>query len=165
MGHKAKSAVVLYPQHFLEIICPSHKITLKVVERSREASCVSSWPRSGRPAKVGLDLLLYVLIFLMSSTKEMSVNCGLSINRVRIIRNELSAHPHRQHQPNQADMVWMVEICFSRKDMYNRQNTDYWALKNLTGSADVRHQMLFSINVCCEIYNNRLIAQYFTSEC
>ncbi|GBL86758.1 hypothetical protein AVEN_96002-1 [Araneus ventricosus] len=44
--------------------------------------------------------------------------------------------------------------------MFNRQNT-HWALENSTCSADIRHQMRFSINIWCGIFNNRLIGPVF----
>ena len=51
-GRKARSAEMLYRKRFPAGPHPSYKTNLSAVKRLRETFCVTSRPRSGRPAKV-----------------------------------------------------------------------------------------------------------------
>ncbi|GBO11801.1 hypothetical protein AVEN_191954-1 [Araneus ventricosus] len=98
-GRKAKSGARLYCESFPEGPHPTRQSILKVVKRLRETGCVTSRPRVRRPRIVGRkvqpeDVLAYSLAHPQSSTKMITVNCGLSNSRIWTILNELGAHPY-----------------------------------------------------------------------
>ncbi|GBL90494.1 hypothetical protein AVEN_179419-1 [Araneus ventricosus] len=45
--------------------------------------------------------------------------------------------------------------------MFNRQNVHTWSLENPRYAVEVRHQLRWSINVWCGIFNDRLIGPVF----
>ncbi|GBM57029.1 hypothetical protein AVEN_85501-1 [Araneus ventricosus] len=53
-----------------------------------------------------------------------------------------------------ADIIWTDEAYFSRNTMYNKQNIHFWQLVNLRCAVEVRHQVRWSINVWCGIFND-----------
>ncbi|GBM87353.1 hypothetical protein AVEN_181534-1 [Araneus ventricosus] len=118
----------------------------------------------------------------------MSENCGLSKSRVGKILTESGAHPYRStpvqgllprdaercytwcnfvmnyledHPTFLADIIWTDEVCFSRNGMFNKQNVQTWLLENPRYAVKVRHQLRWSINVLCGIFNDRLIGAVF----
>lgn len=134
------------------------------------------------------DVLAYALAHPQSSIREISEHCGLAKSRIWSILNELGAHPYRptsvqalmagdaqrrydwcnfimnrlEVQPTfLADIIWTDEACFSRDTMYNKQNIHFWSLENPRCAVEVRHQVRWSINVWCAIFNNRLIGPVF----
>lgn len=97
---KARSAARLYRQRFPAGPHPSHQTILTVVKRLRETGCITSRPRSGRPAKVGRqvqpdEVLAYALAYPKCSVREISQHCGLSKSQVWKILSESGAHPYR----------------------------------------------------------------------
>ncbi|GBN96815.1 hypothetical protein AVEN_169052-1 [Araneus ventricosus] len=58
-------------------------------------------------------------------------------------------------------MIWTDEACVSRNGLFNRQNVHTWSLENMRHAVEVRHQLRWSINVLCGIFNNRLIGPVF----
>ncbi|GBM15256.1 hypothetical protein AVEN_144043-1 [Araneus ventricosus] len=60
-----------------------------------------------------------------------------------------------------ADIIWTDEACFSRNGMFNRQNVHTWSLENPRYAVEARHQLRWSINVWCGIFNDRLIGLVF----
>ncbi|GBO38407.1 hypothetical protein AVEN_77648-1 [Araneus ventricosus] len=72
------------------------------------------------------------------------------------VMNNLEDHP--TFLP---DIIWMDEACASRNGMFNRQNVHTWSLENPRYAVEVRHQLRWSINVWCGIFNDRLIGQVF----
>ncbi|GBM37732.1 hypothetical protein AVEN_179814-1 [Araneus ventricosus] len=185
-GCKAKSAARLYRERFPEGPHPTRQAILKVVKRLRKTSCVTS-----RPLNVGRkvhteDVLAYTLAHPQSSTKMISENCGLSKSRVWTILNKSGAHPYRSapvqgllprnterrytwcnfvmnnledHPTFLADIIRKDEACFCI--MFNRQNVHTWSLENPRYAVEVRHQLRWSINVWCGIFNDRLIGPVF----
>ncbi|GBN49803.1 hypothetical protein AVEN_33282-1 [Araneus ventricosus] len=105
----------------------------------------------GRQVQLG-DVLAFALAHPQSSTRGMSEKCGLSRSRISKLLNEEAAHLYRL-RPEQApvagyaarrhdvrkfimnqlelqptflkDIIWTDEACFSRNEMYKRQNTHY----------------------------------------
>ncbi|GBL98927.1 hypothetical protein AVEN_165742-1 [Araneus ventricosus] len=59
------------------------------------------------------------------------------------------------------DIIWKDEACFLRNGMFNRQNVHTWSLENPRYAVEVRHQLRWSINVWCGIFNDRLIGPVF----
>ncbi|GBL97926.1 hypothetical protein AVEN_127027-1 [Araneus ventricosus] len=117
-----------------------------------------------------------------------SENCGLSKSSVWSILNESGVHPYRStlvqgllprdderrytccnfvmndledHTTFLADIIWTDEAFFSCNGMFNRQNVHIWSLENPRYTFEVRHKLLFSINVWCGIFNDRLIGPVF----
>ncbi|GBL85591.1 hypothetical protein AVEN_117842-1 [Araneus ventricosus] len=50
---------------------------------------------------------------------------------------------------------------FSRNGTFNRQNVHTWSLENPRYAVEVQHQLRWSINVWCGIFNDRLIRPVF----
>ncbi|GBM45670.1 hypothetical protein AVEN_237911-1 [Araneus ventricosus] len=134
------------------------------------------------------DVLAYALAHPQSSTKIIRENCDLSKSRVWTILNESGAHPYRptpvqgllprdaerrytwcnfvlnnleDHPTFLADIIWTYEACVSRNGMFNRQNVNTWSMENPRYAVEVRHQLRWSINVWCGIFNDRLIGPVF----
>ncbi|GBO32686.1 hypothetical protein AVEN_109494-1 [Araneus ventricosus] len=72
------------------------------------------------------------------------------------VMNNLEDHPTFLE-----DIVWTDEACFLRNGMFNRQNVHTWSLENPRYAVEVRHQLRWSINVWCGIFNDRLIGPIF----
>ncbi|GBL75663.1 hypothetical protein AVEN_154976-1 [Araneus ventricosus] len=133
-------------------------------------------------------VLAYALVHPQSSTKQISENYGLSKSPLWTILNESGAHPYpstpvkgllprdaerfvetklhvvnnlEYHPTFLADIKCTDEACFSRNGMCNRQNVHAWSLENPRYAAEVRHQLRWSINVWCGIFNDRLIGPVF----
>ncbi|GBL75647.1 hypothetical protein AVEN_154962-1 [Araneus ventricosus] len=85
----------LYRECFPEGPHPTRQTILKVVKRLRETGCVTSRPRNVARMVQPEDVPAYALALPHSSTKMISVNCGLSKSRVWTILNESGAHPYR----------------------------------------------------------------------
>ncbi|GBN06591.1 hypothetical protein AVEN_226354-1 [Araneus ventricosus] len=135
------------------------------------------------------DVLAYALAHPQSSTKMISENCGLSKSRVWTILNESSAHSYRStpvqgllprdtercytwrnyfvmnnlvdHPTLMADIICTDEVCCSCNGMFNRQNIHTWSLENPRYAVEIRHQLRWSINVWCRIFNDRHIGPVF----
>ncbi|GBM46424.1 hypothetical protein AVEN_256397-1 [Araneus ventricosus] len=114
-----------------------------------------------------------------------SGNCALSKSRTWTILNESGAHRHlckdccqemlrdvtpwcnfvmnnlEDYPTFLADIIWTDEACFPRNGMFNRQNVHTWSLENARYAVEVRHQLRWSINVWCGIFNDRLIEPVF----
>ncbi|GBM07348.1 hypothetical protein AVEN_187887-1 [Araneus ventricosus] len=188
-GCKAKSAARLYRESFPECPHPKRQTILKVVKRLRQTSRprVCRPCNVGRKVQPE-DVLAYTLAHPQSSTKMISENCGISKSSVRTILNESGAHPYRStpvqgllprdakrhytwcnfvmnnledHPTFLADIIWTDEASFSRNGMFNRQNVHTWSLENPRYAVEVRHQLRWSINGWCGIFNDRLIGPVF----
>ncbi|GBN13865.1 hypothetical protein AVEN_270087-1 [Araneus ventricosus] len=129
------------------------------------------------------DVLSYALVHSQSSKKMISENCGLKKSRVWTILNEAGAHPYRSipvqrllprhaerrytwchfvmnnlvdHPKFLADIIWTDEACFSHNGMFNRRNVHTSLPENPRYSVEIPHQLRWSINVWCGIFNDRL---------
>lgn len=148
-----------------------------------------SWrPRPRRNRTHPVDVLAYALAHPQCSTRDISAACGLTFGRVWQILHNLGAYPYRatllrrlytgdrqrrydwcnfvmntlNRQPNiLADILWTDEARFDRCGVFNRRNAHHGALTNPSWHQEVRHQVRWSLNVWCGIWNNHLIGPVF----
>lgn len=172
---------------------PSAVTIANVVRRLRETGSTSSRPRSGRPVSAGMrvtaeSILAYALAHPHSSTRDISMACGLTRGRVWQILHGQHAHPYRVTlqqallpRDNErrfdwcnwalinvegnsdflSNIVWSDEALFQRTGLLNRHNAHYWAMENPSWGLSTRHQVRWSINVWCGIWKDRLLGPVF----
>ncbi|GBN07662.1 hypothetical protein AVEN_107931-1 [Araneus ventricosus] len=88
---------------------------------------------------------------------------GISAERrptwCNFVMNKLEDHPTFL-----TDIISTEEAYFSSTGMFNRQNVHTWSLENPRYAIKFRHQLRWSINVWCGIFNERLIGPVFYEE-
>ena len=189
----ASQAAREYAIRFLAARHPSADTITRAVRRLKDTGSILSRPRSGRLLRSSAtvmpdEVLAYALAHPHSSTFEISMQCGLTRQRVWQILHAEGAHPYHV-KPLQAllpqdserrfdfcnwamnmiennsnflsNILWTDEAKFQRTGLVNRHNSHYWALENPSWGDSVRHQLRWSINVWCGIWKNRLVGPVF----
>lgn len=137
------------------------------------------------------EVLAFVLVYPRCSTRDISAACGQTAARVWQILQQRGTHPYcavvahglqpgdaqrrfdwcnfvmnqvRIHPTLLAKILWTDEFLFTRFWVFTRHNVHYWGLDNPSWVRHVRHQVRWSINVSCAIWNNRVIGPVFYEE-
>lgn len=110
---------------------PSAVTIANVVRRLRETGSTSSRPRSGRPVSAGMrvtaeSILAYAPAHPHSSTRDISMACGLTRGRVWQILHAQHAHPYR----------FTLQQALLPRDNERRFDWCNWALINVEGNSD-----------------------------
>jgi hypothetical protein len=180
-------AANVYAQRFPNLRHPSYTTIRNVTMRFRETGSVRDRPRSGRPRSDDTAVLAYFHAYPHSSTREVSMACGLTQPRIMQILKRNKMHPYscflqqalhyrdyalrldwcnfllnKEQQNNLfiSTVLWSDESKFTQDGIINRHNIHYWADNNPHWNRNARHQVRWSLNVWCGMYGKRIVGPF-----
>ena len=183
----------LFPGTFPDSEVPSERTITYIVNRFEETGSVLPRKRPGRPKtatteEVSTNILAAVEVQPHSTTRVLSLQCGISARSVRRILKTSKLHPYKMQfhqelvdgdQDRRVEFCeWAMEMCnrhylfsrqllmsdeskFSMHGEVNTQNCRYWARENPHWMAATRTQYPQKLNVWAGIFDYQIIGPFF----
>lgn len=192
-GH-ARLAARLYAETFPNVRHPSHSTVARIVNRLRTTGSVRAKKRKRKSAVDEASetaILAYVTLHPRTSVRHISKEAAVSKSSVWKILRKHNFHPYHvsPHQGlcnsdfekrsdfcNSAlikleeesnflrNILWTDEAKFSRNGHVNLHNAHIWSERNPHWLRQQNHQVHWSFNVWCGIYNDQIVGPYFYDE-
>lgn len=180
----------MYFQTYMERRQPDIRLFAKLESNLRTYGCFSKPKHSNINFREEDEerVLAYVNYKPTTSTREISTECAVSVEQVRLVLKQNHFQPYKYHVSNTLypnDNQRRLEYCrwllgetdndanfpksilftdesrFTNNGVFNRHNHIYWAQENPHLAVERRDQRSFSVNVWCGILGEKIIGPYF----